>query len=185
MDPRLNLPTPLTRRATLRRIGVTGAVLAAGSVAGRASAQESADLATHPLVGVWRVFTEPPDLLFGLAVYHPDGTMTFSTSTPYPSPDAPDTVNFQMPALGVWEATGERSAAMTGIHMESDEHGVYLGTLTFYATVEVNDSGDEYALEGAAEIADPAGAVTATFPTATHATRLTVQAAPELASPAP
>ncbi len=40
MDQRLNLPTPLTRRATLRRIGVTGAALAAGSVAGRAEKRE-------------------------------------------------------------------------------------------------------------------------------------------------
>jgi hypothetical protein len=126
---------------------------------------------------------EPPDLLFGLAVYHADGTMTFSTSSPYPVPDSPELTNFQMPALGVWEGTGDRTAAMTGIHMESDERGTYLGTLTFYASVEINDAGDEYALEGVAEYADPGGAVTASFPAATRATRLTVQPPPALATP--
>jgi hypothetical protein len=181
MDASPGTPSRLSRRSAVRGMGAAGAALAGVGLTGRAIAQEADAAAHHPLVGVWRVTAEPPGPSFGLAAYHGDGIMYFATPSPSPSPPgSPNALNHQIPAYGVWEATGARTAAMTGVHMDSDENGVFLDTLTFYATVEVDESGDTYALDAVFEIADPSGAVLVTAAASTRATRLRVQPAPAL-----
>ena len=168
----------LTRRRAIRQIGLTGAALGAVTAVKQASAQDSDAIARHPIVGVWRVTADPPGPSLGFAAYHADGIMSFATPTPSVDPAAAAALAFEVPAYGVWEATGERTAAMTGVHLESDENGAFVGTLTFYATVEVDDTGDAYELQTQFEIADPTGAVTFAASATTHATRLRVQSAP-------
>jgi hypothetical protein len=167
------------RRDALRGIGVAGAALVAAGLARDVAAQGAAD--AHPLVGVWRVTTDPAGSLFGLAAYHADGIMSFATSFPAPAtPGSTYALVFEVPAYGVWEPTDGRSAALTGVHMHSDEQGNFIETLTFYAAVELDETGDAYDLHAVFEIKDPAGTVTFSGEATTHATRLRVQPAPTL-----
>ena len=80
-------------------------------------------------------------------------------------------------AHGVWEGTGERSAALTAALVETDEGGRVLGTVTFHGTVQLDDGLDAYRYTGVAEVADPSGAVVSTRPSSTRATRLRVDRA--------
>jgi len=112
----------------------------------------------------------------GLATYHADGTMVFLAPSPFPAPpDAGGALGFQSPAYGVWEPTGERSAAITGIHLNVDSEGTFTGTLTFWGTVEVDASGDAYQFRGEFEIADPSGAVQLSDSAATEGERVHVR----------
>ena len=59
-------------------------------------------MATHPVVGMWRVTNELGDATFpSLAMYHADGTYI---------EDYPDESSYSM---GVWEPTGERTVLVT------------------------------------------------------------------------
>ena len=177
-------PGRLTRRKAIHRLGVTGAALIVTGVPGQVAAQEGATPPPHSIVGVWKVTAAPPGPPFGLAAYRADGTMSFATPSPFPAPPgAAHVLTHQVPAFGMWEATGERTAAVTGVHMDADEQGTFLGTLTFHAHAEVTEAGDAYDLSAVVEIADPSGAVTASFPVSARATRLRVQASPSLLEP--
>ncbi len=136
-------PDRLTRRNAIHRLGVAGAALVVTGVPGQLAAQEGDIPPPHSIVGVWKVTAAPPGPPFGLAAYHADGTMSFATPSPFPAPPGTAHVlTHQVPAFGVWEATGERTAAITGVHMDADEQGTFLGTLTFHARVEVNEARD-------------------------------------------
>ena len=102
--------------------------------------------------------------------------MTFTTPSPFPlAPDAGSPLTYETPAFGVWEPTGERSAAITGTHLLADDQGAYQGTLTFWGTVEIDETGDAYRFTGAFAIADPAGAVQLSDSVATEGERMRVQ----------
>ena len=105
--------------------------------------------------------------------------MTFVTPSPFPSaPDAGSPLSYLSPAYGVWEPTGEWTATITGTHLYADEQGGYQGTLTFWGTVEIDESGETYRFTGSFEIADPAGAVLLSDQVATQGQRMRVQFGP-------
>jgi hypothetical protein len=68
-----------------------------------ATAQDTGAMASHPVVGLWRVTNELGEgITFpSLAMFHADGTYI---------EDYPDAMSYSM---GVWEPTGERTAAVT------------------------------------------------------------------------
>ncbi len=136
--------------------------------------------AGHPLVGAWRSAPAPPGPPLAVIVYHADGTLVYSAPAP------PGGTTAHTAAHGVWEGTGERSAALTASLVETDGAGAVLGTVTFHGTVRLDDSLDAYEYTGVAEAADPSGAVVSTRPSSTRATRLRVDPARAAAGlPAP
>lgn len=81
-------------------------VLVGGAALARpaTSAQESsaAEMAAHPVVGLWRFSNVVGDATFpSLGIFHADGTYV---------EDYPDEASF---SLGLWRPTGERSAEVT------------------------------------------------------------------------
>jgi hypothetical protein len=104
--------------------------------------------------------------------------LAFLFPSPFPEADPGGPLGYQSPAYGVWESTGERSAAITGIHLNVDSEGTFTGTLTFWGTVEVDESGDAYQFSGGFEIADPSGAVQLSDSAATEGERVRVRTGP-------
>ena len=159
----MRTPFGLSRRSALHgmtagAVAVTAAALDRQHVAAQPTTPTAGN--QHPLIGTWRISAAPPGPSVGLASYHADGTMVFLAPSPFPAPpDSGGTLGFQSPAYGVWEPTGEWSAAITGIHLNVDSEGTFTGTLTFWGTVEVEESRDSYQFSGGFEIADPSGAV--------------------------
>jgi hypothetical protein len=92
------------------------------------SAQEShsTDLASHPLTGTYRAMTPG-----GVAsvIFAADGSVTIGFPPTYVDPIFG--LTSRGPALGRWEATGERSGQFTAVQALSDINGTYLGTVTF------------------------------------------------------
>ncbi len=159
-------------------------VLAANHPALGTVGQEATPAATteHPLVGAWRVVPDPPGPPLVLIVYHADGTLVYSGPALAPAPQgSPARLVFDTPAFGVWEPTGDRSAALTASLIETDEQGTFLGTLTFHGTVDLDDARNAYRFAGVVEVADPSGVVVATAPVSTRATRLQVDPARAMA----
>ena len=129
--------------------------------------QQTTATAGHPLVGAWRVAPAPPGPPLAVIVYHADGTLVYAAppaGSPHPTPA-------HTPAYGVWEPTGEHTAALTASLVETDASGRVLGTLTFHGTVQLEETLDAYQYTGMAEAADPSGAVVSTRPSGTRATR--------------
>src|SRR5919112_666945 len=167
----------LSRRTALGGIGLTALSV---SQAPSAAAQEATPpgMSNHLIVGAWRVVPDPPGPPLVLILYHPDGTVLFSTPAGSPAPpDAAHAVTYETPAYGVWESTGERSVALSATLIDTDEAGTFLGTLNFHGTVQIDETGEAYTYAGVVEPADPNGTVVATFPVTTSATRIRVDRA--------
>jgi hypothetical protein len=103
-------------------------VLALGQ--GRPADAQDQDMASHPVVGAWR-FTN--DLGGGvvfpsLAIFHADGTYI---------EDFPDESSY---FVGVWEPTGERTAAGTGYQVYVIDDKLVNGEGRF--TMEVHETGN-------------------------------------------
>jgi hypothetical protein len=177
-------PVSLSRRSALQGLTGGGVAVAAASLGRHHAAAQSATPASgdrHPLIGTWRITTAPPAPPLGLATYHADGTMVFLLPSPFPEADPGGPLGYQSPAYGVWEPTGEWSAAITGIHLNVDSAGTFTGTLTFWGTVEVDESGDAYQFSGGFEIADSSGAVQLSDSAATEGERVHVRRDPSQA----
>ena len=131
-------PPGLSRRTALRSVGAIVAALGLGSRFGRAAALEATpgDLAEHPLVGTWAVMT-PGGVV--PQIHGPDGSVISAFPPNYVDPTLGLTL--QGPALGVWEATGERRGHFTVIQALSAPDGTYLGTFQFEANPEVSADG--------------------------------------------
>ena len=189
-DARRSSPR-LSRRIALGSLGVGAFSL---GQAPRVAAQDatSTGMATHPIVGAWRVVPDPPGPPLLLILYHGDGTVLFSTPSASPAPpDAAHAVTYETPAYGVWESTGENRVALSAVLIDTDEAGTFLGTLNFHGTVQIDETGDTYTYAGVVEPVDPSGSVVATFPVTTSATRIRVDhtravaATPMAGTPAP
>lgn len=98
----------------------------------------------HPVVGAWRVTVALPGGGTGtnLATLAADGTVAvvFPTPTPAP-PGAGHALEHWTTALGAWQATGERTAAMTFATLGTDEHGTPVGEHVVTASVEASADG--------------------------------------------
>jgi len=131
---------PLSRRAALAGLGAGGLGLALTAAALPAAAQEgAADLAGHPMVGTWAVMT-PNGVV--PQIHGPDGSVVVAYPPNYVDPMLG--LTFQGPALGRWEADGERNGHFTVIQALSDASGAYVGTFLFEAYPEKSDDGQTF-----------------------------------------
>jgi hypothetical protein len=105
-----------------------------------AAAQEgSGDLAGHPLVGTWAVLA--PDGVIP-QIHGPDGSVVVAYPPSYV--DQGLGLTFRGPALGRWEADGERTGRFAAITALSDPSGAFVGTLLFEAGIEVGADGQTW-----------------------------------------
>ena len=179
-------------------LGVAAVVLfglfALGRAAPRSAAQDdAAATAAHPAVGAWLLidpaFADTPDTL---AVFHADGTYVLAEAAGGPV------------GVGAWEATGERSLAVTYVLLIAGDAGAVL-PLTVRASGEVDAGGDTLSATYTYELAGPDGVGQGEFgPSTVTAERIAVEpmgtpvgpieevfarfdpsGAPEAATPAP
>ena len=158
----------------MRRFAVLASVIAAmllGLLALQAQpvtiAQEAtpAGMGGHPLVGTWLLDTNTADPANG-----PEVTI-FTADGAYISVDAEG-----FPNHGVWEATGERTAALTIVSPGMEEEGVFAGTFMVRASVEVDETGDSFTAQYTGEFVTPDGTKTGEYgPGSASATRIAVE----------
>jgi len=104
------------------------------------------DLAEHPIVGAWLIMNANPPQSPSPTIFAADGTVTLAD---LPSSLDPDLgVVFLSTGVGVWEPTGERSAHVTFVQVNSDANGTYLGTVTVDGYPEVSADGQSWTDEG-------------------------------------
>jgi hypothetical protein len=137
----------------MRRIASTitilaGLMLALGALAPGVAAQDEAD--DHPLVGAWIVDPSAGEgeVPVEVLALHPDGILVLAN---------PDTG-----AVGLWEATGERTGDLEFMVPVSDpEAGSLSGLYTIRAGLEVSEDGQTfsgtYTFEPAAQMAEMMG----------------------------
>jgi hypothetical protein len=131
---------PLSRRTALAGLSAAGLGLALTATGRGASAQEeTGDLAGHPLTGTWAVWT-----LGGIVpqIHGADGSLIAASPPNYVDPALG--LTFQGPALGRWEADGERTGHFTFIQALSDANGTYVGTFQLAAELEVGADGQTW-----------------------------------------
>ena len=131
---------PVSRRTALAGLGTGSLGLALATTARPSSAQESGgDLARHPLAGTWAVMTPG-----GIVPQHhgPDGAIVAYYAPNYVDPALG--LTYQGPALGQWEADGERTGHFTFIQALSDAAGAYVGTFQLAADLEVSEDGQTW-----------------------------------------
>jgi len=104
----------------------------------QASAQDATAeaMAGHPLVGTWMVMV--PGAVVP-QIFGPDGSVVAAFPPNYVDPALG--LAFHGPALGRWEATGDRSGHFTVIQALSDTDGAYVGTFQYEANPEVSADG--------------------------------------------
>ncbi len=135
-----NAKIAVSRRTALAGLGAGGLGLALAATARPAAAQEGAgDLAGHPLVGTWAVMA--PDGVIP-QIHGPDGSVVVAYPPNYVDPTLG--LTFHGPALGRWEADGERSGRFAVIQALSDASGAFIGTLLFGAGIEVSADGQTW-----------------------------------------
>lgn len=132
------IPDAISRRTAVAGLGAGGLGLALGARSARAAAQDATpgSLAGHPLVGTWAVMV--PGAVVPV-IFGPDGSVVAAFPPNYVDPALG--LAFHGPALGRWEATGERSGHFTVIQALSDASGAYVGTFQYEANPEVNADG--------------------------------------------
>ncbi len=128
----------LNRRAALGGVGVAAAAIGLSKVH-RATAQEAADLANHPLTGTWAAMTPG-----GVVPQTHGADGSFIAAFPPNYVDPMTGLTFQGPALGRWESTGERTGQFTFIQALSDSDGVYIGTFQLSGGIEASEDGQSW-----------------------------------------
>jgi hypothetical protein len=128
----------VSRRTALAGLGAgtLGLALAAGARPAAAQDATAEALAGHPLVGTWAVMV--PGAVVPV-IFGSDGSVVAAFPPNYVDPALG--LAFQGPALGRWEATGERSGHFTVLQARSDAGGAYVGTFQYEANPEVNADG--------------------------------------------
>jgi hypothetical protein len=131
----------VSRRTAFTGLGVTGLGVALAATTRLASAQEATPdaMAGHPMVGTWAVMS--PDGVVP-QIHGPDGSVVVAFPPIYVDPTLG--LTFRSPALGRWEADGERSGHFAVIEARSDPSGAFIGTLLFEGGIEVNADGQTW-----------------------------------------
>jgi hypothetical protein len=149
----------VSRRSALAGLGAGGLGLAALTVSSPASAQDaSADMANHPLVGIWLAGRAPNDI----AVTHwgPDGSMTTNLATVAVGPDGK--ITYSDPPMGSWVPTGDRQIHFIFTTRTYDATGALTGYFTVEGNPVASEDGMEFwddALKATVTIRDPNGVV--------------------------
>ena len=130
-----NASPAVSRRTALVGLGAGGLGIAL-TTRGAAAQEGAVTLAGHPLTGTWLVMT-PGGVV--PQIHGPDGSVIAAFAPNYVDPLLG--LVFQGPALGVWEADGERNGHFTVVQALADADGTYVGTVQFEGFPEVSADG--------------------------------------------
>jgi hypothetical protein len=154
---------------SLGSVVVLGARLAA--VAQEATPSATAD---HPVVGAWWTANDAPGpgVETAYAVFHADGTYL----------EVGPNIGV---GVGVWQATGERSAELTYVFQDIDPEPATTapGTVTVRQSVEVDETGDAFTAPLTVEVRIPDGTVVFSAAYTARGSRLEVEPMSPLATP--
>jgi hypothetical protein len=106
---------------------------------GVAAMHQTTDLSGHPLVGTWVGMTPGGPVP---SVFHPDGSFVAAFASNAIDPGLG--LTFQGPAVGRWEAVGERGSHFTAIQTLTAPDGTFLGTFQFEGHPEVSEDGQTF-----------------------------------------
>jgi hypothetical protein len=125
-----------SRRTALAGLGAGGLGLALAARGGSAAARDATAeaMANHPIVGVWMVTTLGPNL----AVFSADGSNIQGVPTAQAGPQG---VTFTGAQVGVWEPISERGIHFTGVQLQTDVDGNYVGSITIDGYPVVSEDG--------------------------------------------
>jgi hypothetical protein len=126
------------------------------------------DTEGHPLVGGWSIDSEVenPDNPSETALFHDDGTVVNVA----PVEEGAE----QEVIVGVWQATGERTADVTFTNYETDEEGATF-TFTIRAALEVSEDGATFTGQYTFELSGIPGVEGEYGPETVTGTRLAVE----------
>jgi hypothetical protein len=125
----------VSRRTALAGLGATGLGAALVARGGSAAAQDAAaKMANHPIVGVWMVTALGPNL----AVFSADGTNIQGVPTAQAGPQG---VTFTGAQVGTWEPISDRGIHFTGVQLQTDADGNYVGSVTIDGYPVVSEDG--------------------------------------------
>lgn len=149
----------VSRRAALAGLSAGGLGVALAATVRQASAQEaSADLSTHPAVGVW-LSTNPGGT--GSVIIAGDGTFNPGIGAVGAGPGG--ALQYNNAGLGVWEPVGDRGIHYTAVISNFDAQAAFLGTTTFDGYPVISEDGETSYDDGSKvriTIRDAAGTVT-------------------------
>ena len=155
----------VSRRTALAGIGAGGLGLALATTARGGAAQDAAaEMAGHPIVGVWNATTPGGP---SLATFLADGSATFAN--PPTAADPTHGVVYQSSSVGTWEPVSERGIHFTASLVITDANGVHVGYYTNDAYPVVSEDGQTLVddqSQGTVTIRDAAGATVQAFATA-------------------
>src|SRR4051794_29140444 len=129
----------ISRRTAITGLGASGIGLAIAASTRPAAAQDAAAAMTgHPIVGTWVVTTSQGTSIILLGA---DGSVVQGFPASQPGPQG---AQFVGGGLGVWEPTGDRSAAFTAVTILTDATGALTGTTTFDGNLAVSTDGQTW-----------------------------------------
>lgn len=147
----------VSRRSALAGLSAGGLGVALSTR--RAAAQDAtAEMANHPLVGIWLAGANVNEL--GLVHLAADGSSTFQGGSIATGPD--DALTFSGSAMGVWEPVSERGIHITFTWQNRDATGAVTSTVTVNGYPVANEDGRSFWDEGTQAVVtvrDPTGAV--------------------------
>ncbi len=127
-------------RVVIALVGLIG--LSRESLGTTAQGTTPTNLVEHPIVGAWLIMNANAPQNPSPTIFAADGTVTLADLPSIRDPDLG--VVFASTGIGVWEPTGERSAHVSFVQVNSDAKGTYLGTLTLDAYPEVSEDGQTW-----------------------------------------
>ncbi len=138
----------------------------------RIAAQEGT--ASDGFVGAWW-FTNVTEDLPSLGTLTADGNLILSPLPTEPLyEDAPFSILLLSGGHGVWEATGEDTAAFTYVYLYADDTGEFQSSTTISGTLELGDDGQTVSGEYAYRVNQPEGTVIHADRGAIEGTRINV-----------
>jgi len=162
-----------TRRAALAGLGAGGLGLALAT-RGAAAQDAAADLAAHPMAGMWLAMANPPrrgeDPQFPApSLFAADGTVILGFVPAEIGRDGE--VQFTGSPMGVWEPYDELTAHFTVVQVLADKTGKLVGTATIDGHPKASEDGMTFSDDGSlvtVTIRDAAGAVVTVIPPSTE-----------------
>lgn len=148
---------------------------------------DASDPEEQGFVGSWHVgfVIDGQPRASNLISFTSDGLILHSNqATTQTGSGVPADVVFQSGGHGVWTSSGERTADITFMLLQSDADGNDLGTRTIRGTLELDESGDAWSGTYTATVADAEGEVLQVSEGMVEGTRIVVEPMEELATPA-
>ncbi len=146
----------LSRRNALAGLGIGGLAIAARGLT--TSAHQDADMASHPMVGIWLAVTpDGPSPAYFLA----DGSF-FASSSPI-SAGQDGTISFLSQQNGTWEPDSEYGIHFTSVQNVHDASGAFTGTTTVDGYPVASEDGESFYDDGSrvrVTMRDASGAIT-------------------------